>query len=240
MTRRLSSLDVLRRMTGVYWLSDTATTGTVDANAAKGTNDVTLGTGEGTSFTAGDEVRIGPNGDLSEICTIESIATDVLTMKRTLSRAIASGEDVTKLLAVNLGATDENGIQFTPSQSIEDIPAGTQLEVYLSEPGVLTREITFNLRDFNPENLAQAFGIDETDTTIVDTKGITLNPDDFLTVGQVPWKFEGLLKGGEAVTAYFFAADVAAVNNNMQFVFGTATVIPITLRLAGSQSFLIE
>jgi len=239
MTRRLSNLDVLRRMTGVFWLSDSATTGTTDATAAKGTKDVTVGTGEGANFTAGDEVRIGANGDNAELAVIESIATDVLTMKLPLSRAIASGETVTKLTPVDVGATDENGVQYTPNQNLDDIEAGTQLDIYLSEPGPLVRELNFNLRDFNPENLAVVFGIDETDTDIVDPKGVTLNPDDFLSVGILPWKAECLLKGGEAVTVYW-NGEIASVNGNMQFAFGTATVLPVTQRLAGSQWFLIE
>lgn len=239
MTRRLSNLDVLRRMTGVFWLSDSATTGTTDDTSAKGTRVVHLGTGEGSSFAAGDEVRIGDNGDQAEIAVVDSVASDDLTMKLPLSRAIASGETVTKLTPVDVGATDENGVQYTPNQNLEDIEAGTQLDIYLSEPGPLIREASFNLRDFNPENLAVVFGIDETDTDIVDATGITLNPDDFLSVGFLPWKAECLLKGGEAVTVYW-VGEIASVNGNMQFAFGTATVLPVNQRLAGSQWFLIE
>lgn len=240
MARRLSSLDVLRKMTGVYWLKDDTGTGTTSATANKGTKDVDLGGGEGSNFTAGDEVRIGSNGPNAEICQVASIATDTLTMELPLSRNIASGEAVTELQAINLGATDEGGVNYTPTQPIEDIEAGTQLDVYLSVPGPLVRELSFNLRDFNPENLAIVFGIDESDSNIVDTKGITLNPDDFLSVGYLPWKFEGLLQGGESVTGYMFAAQVAAVNGGMQFAFRTATILPVNLRVDGSQSFLIE
>ncbi len=238
MARRLSSLDVLRKMTGVFWLDDTATTTTVNGAVSKGSQTIVLTSG--ASFAIGDEIRIGANGDNSEIVLIENLVTNTVTATLPVSRDIANGEDVMKLSAVDLGATDEGGVNYTPTQPIEDIEAGTQLDVYLSVPGPLVRELSFNLRDFNPENLAIVFGIDESDSNIVDTKGITLNPDDFLSVGYLPWKFEGLLQGGESVTGYMFAAQVAAVNGGMQFAFRTATILPVNLRVDGSQSFVIE
>lgn len=238
MARRLSNLDVLRQLLGVYWLNDTATTTTTAGTAAKGAKSLDLTDGSG--LVAGDEFRIGDNGDQSEIVVIDTIVTNTVTPKLPLARAIASGEDVTLLSAVNVGATTRDGFQFNPSQSRDDLEVGTQLDAYLSTPGALVREIGFACQDFNAENLALYFGIDETDTAIVDANGITLNPDDFLTRGFQPWKFEGLLKGGESVVWYQFAAEVGAIAQAIQIAFGTNTSLPLSMVVAGNHSVLIE
>lgn len=235
--RALSNLDRLRAFSAVFWMKDTATTGTTAQAETKGATSITLGAGEGSGFADGDEFRLGPLGGTGFQAVIDTVSTDTLNLVGTLPRAVAAGETVTKLSAVNLGATTTDGINYQPNQSIEDIEAGTQLDIYDSEPGVLTRETTFSLFGFNEENLAVFFGIDEEDTTIVSADAIVLNPDDFLSRGVIPWKSEHIRKDGVGVTHYWMA-EVAAVNGGLQFAYRAETAIPITQRLTGIESYV--
>ena len=239
MTRRLSALDVFHRMTGIFFSADTATTTTTTNTAAKGTKviDFTAITG----FAVGDVVRIGDAGsNTAEVAVIDIIAVLVVTMILPFSRAIAIGETVTLLSFQDLGATDENGVTLNISQDEVEVIAGTQQNVYLFIPGSLDVGMAFTLRDFTPEGLATAAGLDELDTAIVDADGVVLVPDDFASKVGVTWKFEGSLEGGEAVTGFVFSAKVVNVNQALQFAFGIATIIPVNLRSIGNFSFLIQ
>jgi hypothetical protein len=99
MARALSSQKILHKLTGIFFLKDTATTGAVETGVAKGVKTFDLGTGEGTNFAAGDEIRIGSNGDKAEICKILTVVTDAVTVELPLTRAVVATEVVTKLQA---------------------------------------------------------------------------------------------------------------------------------------------
>lgn len=243
MTRLLSAQQVYHRMTGVFFFDDAAPTGLVATGGAKGTKTVTLTAGDvaAMSIVDGSEMRFGPNGNTAEVNIVDGPpAAEVLTLKLPLSRTIAVGEVATRLDPIDLGATDENGISFETTQDETALVAGTQRQTYLFIGGSIEQQLTMALRDFNQENLAKVFGIVESDTTIVDVNGIVLNPDDFLVQSNIPWKWEGLLEGGEAVTGFNFSAKVSTINATLQFAFGTATILPLTLRPNGAASFVIE
>ena len=197
MTRLLSAQQVYHRMTGVFFFNDTAPTGLVATGGAKGSKTIVLTAGDVAAMTlvVGDEIRFGANGNLAEVNIVDVIAVETLTLKLPLSRTVAIGEVATKLAAVDLGVTDENGVSFETTQDETALQAGTQRQTYLFIGGSIEQQLTMALRDFNQENLAKIFGIVETDTDIVDPNGIVLNPEDFIVQGNVAWKFEGLLEG---------------------------------------------
>lgn len=239
MTRRLTALDVYHRMTGLFFSFDTATVTTTTNTAAKGTKVVDLTSIAG--LAAGDVVRIGDAGaNNSEVVVIDTVLVLTLTAKLPFSRAIAAAETVTLLDFTDLGATDENGVNVEVNQDEVEVIAGTQQDVYLFIPGSLDVAVTFALRDFTPENLATAAGLDETDTAVVDANGVVLVPSDFGSKVGVTWKFEGSLEGGEAVTGFIYSAKVVVVNQALQFAFGNATIVPTALRSIGNFAFLIE
>ncbi len=246
MTRALSPQKVLHRMTGVFFFTDAAPTGLVVTGDAKGGNTITLTAGDvaAMSLVVGSEIRFGPNGATAEVNQIEAIAVEVLTLKIPLARAVAIAEVATLLIANDLGATDENGVTFATTQDETPVIAGTQRQTYLFIGGNIDQALTFALRDFDVENLAKLFGIDESDATIVDSTGpataIALNPDDFTTNSARPFKFEGLLEDNTAVTFYIFSAKVAVVNADIAATFGTATILPVNMRSNGNASVLIE
>jgi hypothetical protein len=242
MARTLSSQAVFHSLTGVFRLDTTATTGAVDTGggASKGAiTAISLGAGEGASFSAGDRIMIG-SGSTAEVNEIATVATDDVTPKLPWSRDIAVGETVTLLTAVDLGATDENGVSLETTQGETAIVAGTQKKTYLYINQNIEEQMTFALRDFDAENIAAAFGMSDSASGVVGTNGVVLVLDDAVTETYQPWCFEGLLEGGTAVTAFIFSAKVASVNTTMAFAEGQATVIPFTLKSNGNRSFLLE
>jgi hypothetical protein len=238
MARALSSQKVFHQLTGVFRLDDTATTTTTAATATKGQVS-SLAVTSAASLAPGDIIRIGSNGNTAEICAIDSINSNDVTMKLPFSRAIASGETVTLLTQTDLGATDENGVNLETTQGQTTVVAGTQKKAYLYLSQQIEEQLTFALRDFDPENLAASLGIDDTDAGIVDADGVTLPLDDAGTVTYQPWLFEGLLEDGTAVQALVFSAKVASINQTLQFVEGSATIIPFTLSSNGNRAFVL-
>ncbi len=247
MSRALSAEKILHRLTGVFWLKDTAFVGTTDAVQAKGDLQITLTAGDVAAMgplADGDEIRIGSNGNLAEVNIVNGTpAGEVVTLAIPLGRAIATGEVVTVLTALDLGCTDENGITFATTQDETPVICGTQRQTYLFIGGNIDQALTFALRDFEVENIAKMFGIDEDDTTVVvvtgPPKAIMLNPDDFTTFGNAPFKFEGLQEDSTPVVFYIFSAKVAVVNGDITAVFGTATILPINMRANGNSAAVI-
>jgi len=240
MARTLSSQAVFHQLTGVFRLDDTATTGTTVATSAKGDKTISGTAGDGANFPAGSILRIGANGSTAEVCEVFSVAVDVLTLQLPLARAVASGATFTLLTQIDLGATDENGVNLESTQGETPVIAGTQKNTYLFINQNIEEQLTFALRDFDPENLAASLGMDETSAAIVDAKGVTLPIDsDAVSEGNKPWLFEGLLENAKVVKAFVFSAKVASLNQTIQLVEGAATVIPFTLRSNGNRSFQI-
>ena len=238
MARALSSQKVFHQLTGVYFMSDHADTSLLTDAPAIGGKVLNVTTAEGTKFSVGDICRIGSNGNLAEVNMIESIATDELTFRLPFHRALTIGEAITQLTPNDLGATDENGVNLETTQGENAIIAGTQKSTYLFIPQNVEEALTFALRDFEKENLAQSLGLDESAAGIVDSNGVVLNPNNFGALSHKPWKMEGLLEDGTAVTAIIYAAKVGSANQTLQFVHGQAAIIPFALRSIGARSFL--
>ncbi len=239
MTRALSSQKVFHQLTGVFRGDDSATTTTTAGTATKGT-ETSLAFTSAASFAVGDKFRVGANGNTAEVNEIDSISTNDVTPKLPWSRNIASGEDITKLDAEDLGATDENGVNLETSMGETPVVAGTQKQTYLYINQNVEEQMTFALRDFDAENLAASLGLDETDTGIVGTNGVVILPNEFATVSYCPWWFEGLLEDATAVTGFIYSAKVSSANQTLQFVEGQPTIIPFTMRSNGNRSFLLE
>ena len=238
MARALSSQKVFHQMTGIFRLDDHADTSLLTDAPAKGTKVLNVTATEGTKFTAGDPIRVGVNGSLAEVNQVASVATDAVTMQLPFHRALAIGEAITQLTPLDLGATDENGVNLETTQAENAIIAGTQRATYLFIPQNVEEALNFALRDFEKENLLTSLGLDETDTSIFDANGAVIIPNDFAGLTHKPWKFEGLLEDATAITAYIYAAKVGSANQTLQFVHGQAAIIPFSLRSIGARSFL--
>lgn len=234
--RALSSNKVWKQLTGIFRGDDSATTTTTNGTAVKGATSIDFTSA--ASFAIGDKIRIGANGEDAEVNVIQNIVTNTVTVVAPFSRAIASGETVTKLTAVDLGAMDESGFTPTWEQSEEDIIAGDRVQVYARIPGALNKRLRFNLRDFEKENLASMIGADESDTAIVGTNAVVLADADYLSLGFKPWWAEGVLIDGTAVTAIVMSAKVSSTNAEMQLsTQGERGVSPFDMESNGSIAF---
>ena len=238
MARALSSQKVFHQMTGIFFFNDATGISALTDAPAKGTKVLNVTATEGSMFTVGDVCRIGSNGDTAEVNQISAIATDALTFELPFHRALAIAEVITELVAVDLGATDENGVNLETTQAENAIVAGDRRATYLFVPQNVEEALTFALRDLEKENLLTSLGLDEADTTIFDANGVVLIPNDFAGLSHKPWKMEGLLEDATAVTAFLYAAKVGSANQTLQFVHGQATIIPFSLRSIGARSFL--
>lgn len=237
MARTLSSQKVFHSLTGIYRLDDSVTTTTTAGTAAKGAITA-LDFTDAASFLADDKIRVGANGNTAEILEIASISTNAVTMKLPYSRAIASGETITKLTAEDLGATDENGVNIETSQGEVAIIAGTMAGTYLHINQNVEEQFTFALRDFEKENIIASLGMDETDVGYVSTLGAVIPIGDVASQTYQPWYFTGVLEDGTVVDATIYSAKVAAANQTLQLVEGQAAILPFALRSNGNRSFL--
>lgn len=239
MARSLSSSKVFHQLNTWSRLDDGTSSSTLDAAASKGDLTIDVATGEGSGFTAGDIIRIGANGGTASINTVASVATDTLTLDDPLARDYAAGVAVQELSATNLGALDENGVQFNVSSDETEVLAGTQKDVYLYLSGAVGGTLSFTLRDFESENLAEILGISDATGNNVHAGGFVGPLEDVAGRSFLPYMAQGVLEDATAVTAYFWAAKVAAVDAAIQLAHGTPSVLAFNGRAVSGFSVQI-
>jgi hypothetical protein len=240
MTRLLTNQEVYHDLRTVGFYSDTGTPTTLANPAAAG--DMTVDCTSVSGFAANDVLRVGDNGNTADVGIIASISSNTVTFNQPLAFAHAAGASVTEQLFVDMGATTDAGVSFETTQDETPLAAGTQIATYLYLPGATEQQVTFNMLNFNAENLAQAFGIDETDSNYVTTspEGIVLNQNVFASMGEKPWKFEGIREDAKTVTMHVYAAKVSATNVTIPMSTGTASEIPFALRSTGAVAIQYE
>ena len=240
MARALSSQKVFHQLSALYRLDDNVLSSTdVTVGALKGSL-TTITVADGSGISTGDYIRVGANGDGAEIQRV-TVATNDLTPDLPWSRDIVAADaaDVVQLLdAIDLGATDENGINLETSMGETPIVAGTQKNTYLYINQAVEEQFSFALRDFEKENIALTLGLDETDTGIVNTNGVVVIPDEFGSKGFSPYMAEGLLEDATAVTALIYSAKVVAPNQTLNLTEGQATILACSMRSNGNRAFI--
>ena len=241
MARALSSQKVFHQLSGIYRMDDYATHAgtTIDTGggADKGTVDP-ITVVSASNIASNDFIRVGANGQTCEVqkITVSSLA---LTPDLPWSRDMAVGEAVQVLEDIDLGATDENGLNIETAMAETPIVAGTQKNTYLYISQAVEEQFSFALRDFEAENLAAALGLDEEDAGIVSANGVVIIPDEFGSKAFSPWKAEGLLEDATPVTALIYSAKVVAPNQTLNLVEGQAAIIAFNMRSNGNRAFLI-
>jgi hypothetical protein len=239
MARSLSSNKVFHELNTWSRLDDGTSSGALDAAASKGDSTIDLGTGEGAGFEAGDIIRIGANGGTASINTVTSVATDTLTLDDPLARDYAATTVVQELSATELGALDENGVQFNVSSDETEVLAGTQKDVYLYIAGAVGATMSYTLRDFESENLAEILGIDDTTGDNVHSGGFVGPLEDVASRSFLPYMAEGVLEDATAVVVYFWAVKVAAADAAIQLAHGTPSVLQFNGRAVSGFSVQI-
>jgi hypothetical protein len=241
MARALSSQKVFHQLSALYRLDDNVLAATdVTVGALKGSL-TTITVASAAGIVTGDYIRVGANGDTAEVQKV-TVATNDITPDLPWSRDIvaADASDVVQLLdAIDLGATDENGINLETAMGETPIVAGTQKNTYLYINQAVEEQFSFAMRDFEAENIAMTLGLDESDTGIVSANGVVIIPDEFGSKGYCPWMAEGLLEDASPVTALIYSAKVVAPNQTLNLTEGQATILACSMRSNGNRAFLI-
>jgi hypothetical protein len=242
MTRLLTNQEVYHDLRTVGFYND-AGGGSTTLAAGASFGDITITLAAASTFANGDVIRVGALSNTVDIAIIASGGgTTTLTLKQPIAFAQANGSAVEELAFTDMGATTDAGVSFETTQDETPLAAGTQIATYLYLPGATEQQVTFAMLNFNAENLAQAFGIDETDSNYVTSspEGIVLNQNVFASLGVKAWKFEGIREDAKTVIMHVYAAKVSATNVTIPMSTGTASEIPFALRSTGAVSIKYE
>jgi hypothetical protein len=243
MTRLNTNQEVVHdlRTVGLYGDSATSTTLADTGGVSQGGTSVELTSA--TNIAAGDVIRVGTQGNTCDISIVDALSGTTANLKSKLAFDHANGVAITKLTFTDIGATTDAGVTLETSQDETSLAAGTQKGTYLYLPGAVEQSASWSMLNFNPENLAQAFGQDESSTglfVMTSPESITLNPNDFASLGEKAWKLEGLREDGATVTVHVFSAKVSSVNATITINTGAPAEIPFTLRSTGAMHKIIE
>lgn len=240
MARLNSNQEVFHDLRTVGFYADDATSTTTSGALSVGDTAVAVTSDSG--FSVGDVIRVGANGNTCDVIEASAVTGNTITSKLPLANAHASGVAVTLLTLTDLGATTEAGVTIDISQDETPLVAGTQKGVYLYLSGSVEQQLSWSCLNFNPENLLQSVGVDETSSNYFSSSpnGAVLNPNVFASLGEKPWLFEGLREDASTVQVRFYAAKVAAANQSITLTTGTAAEVPFQLRSTGAYHVLIE
>ncbi len=241
MTRLNTNQEVVHDLRTVGFYTDSATSTTLSSAESQGDDQIAVASASG--FSAGDTIRVAAQGNTCDVAVIDTVSGTNLNLKNKLAFDQANGAAVTLLTFTDIGATTDAGVAFETTHDETSLAAGTQKGTYLYLPGSVEQQITWSQLNYNPENLAQAFGQDEGSTglfVMTSPESITLNPNDFASLGAKTWKFEGLREDGATLTVHVYDAKVSSVNNTITLNTGAAADIPYTLRSTGAMHMIIE
>ena len=240
MTRRKDEQEVLHDLRTVGWLDDVVGTETLDGAIAAGDLTFDVQTGEGSTFTAADEIRIGAQGNTGEVAVVDSVASDTITTVMPIALAHDDNAPVHILSLVDVGHTSDEGLSIETTQEETELAAGTQRATFLFIPGRVGEAFVMSLLGYNPENLAMTLGVDEEDAgLVVAGVGVHLLQDDYGTWTTKPWKFEGFREDTTTVTMYLSNGKVLA-DQSYNWQTGEAAVLPCRIRSTGLRTIYIE
>jgi hypothetical protein len=214
---------------GVYRDLTAGATGTIDTQAAAAQSDVVLGTGEGSSFSTGDIIRIG-GGNVAEWAEVESIATDTLTLVSLLAFTHEVGEAVVEQESVDLGAVSEDGITRETTVERTEIRAATQASAYANLTTSVGQRLTWNLLNHSLENVMICLGLDEANIhgagSAADPDVADLIADDMGGLANHALWFTGALNDGSDFEIQGWAAEFDP-NQTLTYLRGQAVLLPI-------------
>ncbi len=239
MTRTNDEQEVLHDLRTVGWLKDSATdTGTISGAVSAGDLLVNVQAGEGTTFAAGDLFRVGAQGNNCDVCEVESVSTDAITIVLPLANAHADAAPWAELILVDVGHTSDDGVTRETSQEETALRSGTTKATHLFITGAVDEAFTMSLLGYNPENLALTLGTDEEGAYTIAAKGGVFRQDDYGTWTSKPWKFEGFRENLDTVTWLLYNAKVVP-DQSVNWKTGEAVPLPCRLRSTGARSVLV-
>lgn len=224
----VSEVGFMREATGTH--GDT----TLSANAAKGALSLTVTAI--TNFADGDYIAIGAPGDTQEIGQISGApAGNTINLRSALAIAHLSGEEVFEVTRTKLGDLTDDGVDVTWGEGdFNAITAATKRGAVAYLVGHASQLLEFSILNTNPENVAAALGIPETNIsgagTAANPTRLDTAPDDFVTALAAAWYFTGIRKDGSTVEIQAWGVDVDPNTGAQKFTRGQASPIRFRLR----------
>lgn len=209
-------------------------TGNIAASITAGATTVTLGTGEGTAYVANDYIRVDSGNDL-EVYQVESVATDVVTIRGSFQKDHANGVEHNEQVKQDLGDISEDGVTRETTSDRQEFRVATQAGVYATLLVSSGMRLSWNLVNHNFENVLASLGIPESllsgTGTASDPFIIPVNPDDFDTVTNESLYFAGSREDGTTIEIRGFNAQYDA-NQTMTYARGNPALLPMLADVA--------
>lgn len=230
MTRKNTNEELWVAVSEVGVLRDGgAGTGTLAVAAANGDGTLTLGTGEGSDYAANDYIRVG-SGNLTEVWAVESVATDVVTIRGEIVFPHAIGDAHNEQVKVNLGDISEDGVTRETTSDRQEFRVATQAGIYATLLVSSGLRLSWNLVNHSLENVLASLGIPESvlggTGTTADPFTAPVDPDTFDTVTDESLYFAGSLEDGTTVEIRGCNAQYDA-NQTMTYARGNPALLPM-------------
>lgn len=233
-----TNAEVITDVTGVGIMEDVVAgaASTLGTAIAAGDRTAILTGGGGSSFTAGDKLRIGDRPYL-EAAVLESKSTDTLTLENDTADAYAIGEAVVEVVDTPIGDLTDEGITIEHGGGDTAIQSGTHAGAYTYIPSNdQDISINFSLLNMSIENWAASMGEDSALRasglgTAADPYVLDIREDLFAEQLEKVWYFTGARLDGELIRVEAFSAKIFAPSGSITFTQGEAATLPFVLRV---------
>lgn len=231
MARTLTNAELFDRVKTVYvGRTPDSPSGDTTTDTALSDGDTTVSVADETGFSDGDYVRIHKNEDL-EFHEVASTSSGQITLVSPIAFDHDSGVVVKSQERVELGEVTDDGINVEGNPTRNEITVATQKRPYAWLLQMMGRQMTFDLENYNLENLALALGIDEGNITgsgtASDPHVLHENAADMMADNQRTLIFEGALKDGTIVEVRGFHARMDPTRT-LNLVSGQGVPVPFS------------
>jgi hypothetical protein len=239
MPRTKTKGELWKRLDYAYVLRDDATpvTDTLNGAIVAGAATFDLQTGEGADFSTDDRGRIGAEDEIEEF-VVESVATDEITPKSEVAFDHADGKPVELREQIDLGHLTDDGVRFQTPGDHNPINVVTRTLAWGYIVGHTEQIAEFSLANWNLENIATSFGIDEGDIsgagTAADPYRLVIDPEGYNADINMSFVFEGSRHDGSTLRGELWAAEPDITAMNAQLARGV--VAPLGMRVRATSA----
>lgn len=193
---------------------------------------VTLATvAASTSLVSADPVILYGDGGM-ELNAITGTPATAMPLLYKTAFAQSVGGRMLEMSRVILGDIDPAGLQFTPSQQLQDVMSALSSVPIATIPGPVAMQATFSLLGWNNLNLQEWFGITETESgagTTADPYYVAIGEGNIGNRTFSCYRMTGTLFDGRTVQIDFCDARVQ-VGGTAQFNRQNPATMPVTIK----------
>lgn len=195
-----TAAELFNYLSEVGIIKDVSAGASTTSDTAAAAGDVIISVVSETGFVQGDFVRIG-SGENLEVHEVEAVSAGQIDLVSPLEYAQASGVAVVEQEKIDMGHASEGGVQWSVAEDIFEVRASTSALVLSRRTTGITENISFNGILWNLSNVANAFGVDESDVvgagTAADPYAFRVNPDELNTLLNASLYARGVQENGD-------------------------------------------